>query len=290
MKKKLLFIALCGALALGVTGCSVAEDVGDMVSDAGQAVSQVIDGANDMVSDAVDGTESTVSGGDNNNQSEPIETADQAVNALMSGNNAYLSGGASMNVSGDRRTDLAENGQHPHTVVITCSDSRVPPELVFNSSLGDLFVIRTAGNVVGDYEIGSVEYAADHLGSPLVVVMGHSECGAVGAAVEGHATGNIESIVTEITPSVEAAKAQGATEDEVASVAEDLNVENTIDKLMQSETLSQLVSEGKLTIKGAKYDIHTGRVTFFNDKNDTGTGTNNNTSSDTTADLASQAE
>ena len=84
MKKKLLFIALCGALALGVTGCSVAEDVGDMVSDAGQAVSQVIDGANDMVSDAVDGTESTVSGGDNNNQSEPIETADQAVNALMS--------------------------------------------------------------------------------------------------------------------------------------------------------------------------------------------------------------
>lgn len=268
MKKKLITIALCGALALGVTGCSVAEDVGDMVSDAGQVVSQAIDGAGDMISDAANAASDAVSdmnSGMNNTNSEPIETADQALNALEAGNKAYMGGTANMNISADRRNDLAENGQKPHTIVITCSDSRVPPELIFNSGLGDLFVIRTAGNVVGDYEIGSVEYAADHLGSPLVVVMGHSECGAVGAAVEGHATGNIESIVEEIVPSVTAAKEQETDEAKITSTAEDLNVENSIKNLKESETLSKLVSEGKLTIKGAKYDIKTGQVTFFDD-------------------------
>lgn len=275
MKKKLILIALCGALALGVTACS-ANDVGDMVSNVGETASEVIEDTASAIDNAASTLESAagnvtsnqsgnVSGDTSadNTTTDKITTADQALSALKSGNQAYLNGTTNMNISTELRNDLADNGQNPHTIVITCSDSRVPPELIFDSSLGDLFVIRTAGNVVGDYEIGSVEYAADHLGSPLVLVLGHSECGAVGAAIEGHATGNIASIVEEITPSVTKAKETQTEEDKIADEAENLNVENTIKNLEQSETLSKLIEEGKLTIKGAKYDIHTGEVTFF---------------------------
>ena len=100
---------------------------------------------------------------------------------------------------------------HPYAIVITCSDSRVPAELIFDSSIGDIFVIRTAGNVVSDFEIGSVEYGAEHLGSPLVFVLGHTNCGAVTAATEGgEAEGKIQAIVDEIEPSVQKAKDVGA--------------------------------------------------------------------------------
>ena len=202
---------------------------------------------------------------ENNAEIEKYENL--AKKALQAGNESYLSGTATMNVSESLRTDLATNGQKPHTVVITCSDSRVPPELLFNSGLGELFVIRTAGNVVDEFEIGSVEYAADHLGSPLVLVMGHSHCGAVGAAVEGHAEGNIESIVEEITPSVEKAKEEATSEDEITTKAEDLNVENSIKNLRESEILKGLEDSGKIKIVGAKYDIDTGKVTFFDNTN-----------------------
>ncbi|MDD5952469.1 MAG: carbonic anhydrase [Oscillospiraceae bacterium] len=282
MKKKLILIAMCGALALSAAGCSVAKDAGDMVSDAGQAVSQVIDDAANAVSDAASAMEGDNSGvsSTTNNTPATIETADEARSALEAGNQAYLNGTANMNISSDLRSNLATNGQKPHTIVITCSDSRVPPELIFNSGLGELFVIRTAGNVVDNFEIGSVEYAADHLGSPLILVLGHSHCGAVGAAVEGHATGNIESIVEEITPSVEKAKENETEEDKITAKAEDLNVENSIEKLRTSEILSNLESEGKVKIIGGKYDIDTGKVTFFDNDTNTDTTTESAVSSE----------
>lgn len=232
MKKKLIMLALCATMALGVVGLTACD------SEGGNASTPVV------------------------KEAVTAKTADEALAALKAGNADYLNGTATMNVSSELREDLATNGQSPHTVVITCSDSRVPPELLFNSSLGELFVIRTAGNVVDDFEIGSVEYAADHLGSPLVVVLGHSHCGAVGAAVEGHAEGYIESIVHEIEPSVEAAK-KTAEGDEVATVAENLNVENSIETLRESDILKKLEQESKCKIVGAKYDIDTGAVTFF---------------------------
>lgn len=233
MKKKLILLALCGAMALGAMGLTACGS----------------DGGTDAPSTTV-------------KEAVKAETADEAIAALKAGNADYLKGTATMNVGSELRDDLATNGQFPHTVVITCSDSRVPPELLFNSSLGEIFVIRTAGNVVDDFEIGSVEYAADHLGSPLVVVLGHSHCGAVGAAVDGHAEGYIESIVHEITPSVEEAK-KTASGDEVAAVAENLNIENSIENLRKSDILKKLENEGKCKIVGAKYDIETGAVTFL---------------------------
>ena len=144
--------------------------------------------------------------------------------------------------------------------MITCSDSRVAPEVLFNTTMGELFTIRTAGNVVDKFEIGSVEYSVEHLGVPLVVVMGHSNCGAVSAAVSGEAEGFIQNIIDEITPSVVEAKKVETEERAIAALAENLNIQNTIQKLRTSTILSHLESEGNVKIIGAKYDIEDGSV------------------------------
>ena len=180
----------------------------------------------------------------------------------MSGNEKYLSGSIKPNVSASLRKDLATNGQHPYAIVITCSDSRVPAELIFDSSLGDIFVIRTAGNVVSDFEIGSVEYGAEHLGSPLILVLGHTNCGAVTAATEGgEAGGKIQAIVDEIEPSVQKAKDAGA--EDVLSKAIEYNVMNSIDKINSSEIIKEFTEEGKVEVVGGIYDINTGTITII---------------------------
>ncbi len=139
----------------------------------------------------------------------------------------------------------------------------MPPELIFNSSLGELFTIRTAGNVVNSFEIGSVEYGVDHLSTPLVVVMGHTKCGAVAGAIEGHAEGHVEDIIHEILPSVEIARQTTTDESQIATLSENYNVEHSIAKLRESEILSKAEQESKIKIIGAKYDITTGQVTFL---------------------------
>lgn len=185
-----------------------------------------------------------------------VSTTEEALAQLKAGNQAYLD--AIINygdISVDVRTDTSENGQHPYAVVITCSDSRVPPEHIFSAGVGDLFVIRTAGNVIGEYELGSIEYGAEHLETPLIVVMGHESCGAVGAAIGGHAEGNIQSIVDEI---------KGAIGEETDSeAAERVNITNSYNDIMESEIITHLVEEGKVKVVEAKYDIDTGEVTFF---------------------------
>lgn len=187
-----------------------------------------------------------------------ITSAEEAIKELKEGNEAFISGNTAK-----LRADLAENGQAPYAVVITCSDSRVAPEVLFNTTMGELFTIRTAGNVVDEFEIGSVEYGVEHLGAPLVVVMGHSNCGAVGAAVSGEAEGFIQNIIDEITPSVEEAKKTETDESAVSTLAENLNIQNTIRKLRTSTILNDLESEGSVKIIGAKYDIKDGSVAFL---------------------------
>lgn len=187
-----------------------------------------------------------------------ITSADDALKELKEGNEEFISGNTA-----NLRADLAENGQAPYAVVITCSDSRVAPEVLFNTTMGEIFTIRTAGNVVDEFEIGSVEYGAEHLGAPLIVVMGHSNCGAVSAAVSGEAEGFIQNIIDEITPSVEEAKKTETDESAIATLAEDLNIQNTIKKLRTSTILNDLESEGKVKIVGAKYDIKDGSVKIF---------------------------
>lgn len=184
-----------------------------------------------------------------------VTSAEEALKELKEGNEEFISGNTA-----ELRADLAENGQAPYAVVITCSDSRVAPEVLFNTTMGEIFTIRTAGNVVGEFEIGSVEYGVEHLGAPLVVVMGHSNCGAVSAALGGEAEGSIQNIIDEITPSVAEAKKIETDESAVSALAENLNIQNTIQKLRTSTILSHLESEGDVKIIGAKYDIKDGSV------------------------------
>jgi carbonic anhydrase len=163
----------------------------------------------------------------------------------------------------DRQRQLV-SGQHPHAEILSCSDSRVPPEIVFDQGLGDLFIIRVAGNVASDVEIGSLEYGAEHLHIPLLVVLGHESCGAVTAAVQGDLPeGHIAALVDLIKPAVE--KTRGMPGDPVANAVR-LNVEMVVKQLRSSNPiLSELVAHGKLRIVGAVYSIETGSVTWLPD-------------------------
>jgi carbonic anhydrase len=158
------------------------------------------------------------------------------------------------------------SGQHPQASVLTCADSRVAPEIIFDQGLGDLFDVRVAGNVAGNDEIASLEYAAEHLHTPVIVVMGHQKCGAVSAAVEGgEAAGHLSSIITPISSAVEKAK---QLQGDVVENSVRINVENVVEELRTSKPiLSELVSQGKLTIVGAVYSLDTGKVTWLSESN-----------------------
>ena len=158
-------------------------------------------------------------------------------------------------LSAAKRQDTAENGQQPYAVIVTCSDSRVPAEHIFNAGIGELFVIRTAGNVIGDHALGSVEYGMEHLGAKLVVVLGHTNCGAVDAALNGGAHGSIATITDEISACLPA----GCDPRE----AEIRNVENSISRIMASEIITELTASGTSRVVGAIYDIASGTVEFF---------------------------
>jgi carbonic anhydrase len=168
---------------------------------------------------------------------------------------AFAAGGLSQT-----RRLLAEKGQAPFAVIVGCSDSRVPPELAFDVGLGQLFVVRTAGNVADAIAIGSVEYAVAHLGCQLVVVLGHRQCGAVAAAIDGGDHGpNIAAIIAEIEPSLKAIDG----EQDAASLCEDQNIRHTVGKLSDSQVLAASIAAGSLTIVGAKYDLASGVVDFW---------------------------
>ena len=190
-------------------------------------------------------------------QAQEADSAQSAADRLLQGNAAYVAAAAQEgDISAQRRSDTAENGQHPYAVIVTCSDSRVPAEHIFGAGVGDLFVIRTAGNVIGEYELGSVEYGAEHLHAKLVVVLGHTRCGAVDAAMNGGAHGNI----AVITDAIAAHLPEGCD----AREAEILNVENSIAQIRTSEIMQELENGGEVEILGAIYDIVSGEVCFLN--------------------------
>jgi carbonic anhydrase len=192
-------------------------------------------------------------------------TSSAEARLLLDAGNARFSSGSVLvkDLSQARRDELAA-GQHPFAVIVTCSDSRVPPEVLFDQALGDLFVVRVAGNVVDPVVLGSVEYAVEHLRVPLVVVMGHTKCGAVQATVDGgEAPGSIGSIIESIKPAVARARAAGAAEAGLPEKSADANVENQRMALEGSKLLDESVKSGKLAIIGAKYDVTSGQVTWF---------------------------
>ena len=185
--------------------------------------------------------------------------ADQALMRLKEGNRRFFTGNM-INPRKDRehRVKLVE-GQEPFAIILGCSDSRIPPELIFDQGLGDIFIIRVAGNIIDDVVLGSIEYAAAHLAVPLIMVLGHSGCGAVTATVEGgEVPGHLVSLVEALNPAVE--EARGKEGDLVVNAIR-ANVELMVDGLKNSEPiLEKLVGEGKMEVVGAVYDQESGMV------------------------------
>lgn len=183
-------------------------------------------------------------------------TANEAKQKLQEGNRRYLeSAKAGGDVSPELRRQTAEEGQCPYAIVITCSDSRVVPEHIFSAGIGELFVIRVAGNVLDNHQLGSIEYAAEHLGTKLIVMMGHTRCGAVTAAIAGHTGGFIDYIMKDI------ALAIGDEKDDYEASC--LNVRHGVDRIRREFELHPIGEEKDLEVIGAIYHVEDGRVDFL---------------------------
>ena len=189
-------------------------------------------------------------------------SGDRALRVLQEGNQRYAAARLSYpNQNAARRTEVAA-GQHPIAAVLSCADSRVPPELVFDRGLGDLFVVRVAGNIADNAILGSLEYAAEHLHVPLIVVLGHQKCGAVSAAVQGGRTNtHIDSLIDAINPAVATVKGKSG---DIIDNAVRANVLRVVDQLKSDASiLANEVREGKLKIVGGVYSLDTGKVTLL---------------------------
>lgn len=179
----------------------------------------------------------------------------EALNKLLNGNIQYVESGIPCgDISPEKRLKLASYGQEPYAIIISCADSRVIPEIIFNAGIGDLFVIRVAGNVIDSHQLGSIEYAAEHLGTMLIVVMGHTGCGAVDAAINHEPEGYIKFITDEIV------KAIGDEKDPYRAAC--LNVKHSIEMIESSLSIQEDEGYG-LRVMGAIYDIETGKVDFL---------------------------
>lgn len=197
-----------------------------------------------------------------NTESAKVETKDP-LERLIEGNKRFV-GGTSIHpdLEAMRRSGL-KKGQNPFAVILSCSDSRVPPEIVFDQGLGDLFVVRVAGNIFDDAVDGSIEYAVEHLGAELIVVMGHETCGAVKAAVENNQEAHIKTLAQAIQPAiVEALKLPGDKVDNSVRA----NARFVVNQIKQNEPiLSKKVAEKKVRVVAAYYDLDNGEVTFEQD-------------------------
>jgi carbonic anhydrase len=193
---------------------------------------------------------------------------DVALKLLTEGNNRFVAGHAKHpNLSAVRRQQTTEKGQNPFAVVLACSDSRTPVEQIFDRGIGDIFTVRNAGNIAPKTDIGSIEYAVDYFETPLVVVMGHSLCGAVEATVQGgEAPPNIGAIVDFIAPALARAKAAHPDKSGEALVAEvtKANVWQAMEDIYKnSPMIRENVKNGKVKMVGALYDIKSGKVSWL---------------------------
>ena len=182
---------------------------------------------------------------------------------LLEGNGRFIAGKPQARDLSKLRSTLATS-QHPKAIVLACSDSRVAPELLFDQSLGDLFVVRSAGNIADAIGVGSIEYAVEHLGSMVLVVLGHTKCGAVTAACsrEKMPTSGLQAIVNKIEPAV--AKVDKTSHNDLIEAAIKENVHQSAkDVLASSEVVRHAVEEGKLTVFEAEYELDTGKVVLL---------------------------
>jgi carbonic anhydrase len=184
--------------------------------------------------------------------------ANHALEKLKTGNQRYVTGQLlHHHQSGSRMRDIAVE-QHPFAIILGCADSRVPPEIIFDRGLGDLFVIRVAGNIIDDAILGSIEYAVKELSTPLVVVLGHERCGAVAATIEHAGTlGHISTLIDAIQPAVDIAKNKLG---DLLDNAVQANIELVVSQLKSSFPVSDLVKQDRLKVVGAKYNLSCGTV------------------------------
>ncbi len=201
-----------------------------------------------------------------------IVPPDEAIARLKEGNKRYVSMKCLKDPGiGPKVREMLTKGQWPYATILSCSDSRVPPEIIFDEGLGRLFIVRVAGNIINPALLGSIEYASLHSTSRLVVVMGHESCGAVGAAVhafehpESKETPAIEDIIERIMPAVKKAhKKTGATGKVLVEAAARENVKMVIKQIReQSPSLRKMQTKGELKIIGAYYYLKTGKVEFW---------------------------
>ncbi len=204
--------------------------------------------------------------------------AEEALARLRAGNRRFTGEGAgpSGRVDAARRAELGQ-GQSPCAAVLACADSRVPPELIFDQGLGELFVVRVAGNIAAPSQVGSLEFAAEQLGVRLVVVLGHSACGAVGATLQAlrasqpPSSEGLRAVVDGVRPAVEPLLGQGLDEAELLARAERDNVRRAARTLRQdAPALARLRAEAGLAVLGATYSLATGEVDFFDGVTETG--------------------
>ncbi|CAN7296334.1 carbonic anhydrase [Caulobacter sp. LjRoot300] len=195
-----------------------------------------------------------------------LVSPDEALGRLKQGNAIFARGGASIVLPSMVRIAELSKGQKPFAVIVGCSDSRVGPELVFDCNLGELFVVRVAGSTVSQEGLGSIVYAVEHLGAPLVVVLGHSKCGAVGAAVDvatkhSELHGSLLNMVLPIIPAVLEAQETHPADLQDAAIRQ--NVRDVAARLKVADgTLAEKQAEGRLKIVSATYDLATGVVAF----------------------------
>lgn len=198
---------------------------------------------------------------------QPVCTAEEALSRLKAGNLRFMNGQARFpTVQKEVLADLAK-GQQPYATILGCSDSRVPPELVFDAGFGELFVIRVAGNVLGPSILGTLQYAGLHLHTPLFVVMGHQGCGAVKAAVASRfdgarQAGRIEILLEQIIPALDALDPNASPADLLSSAVE-ANVRRTVRELLETPEAKARLGEGRMRLIGAVYELDTGRVRFL---------------------------
>ena len=182
-------------------------------------------------------------------------SCDEALQNLKDGNIRFATDSSiHPNRVSERREELTQT-QQPFAAIVGCSDSRVSPEIIFDQGIGDLFIIRVAGNVVGPLEMDSIDYAAIYLHSRLIVVLGHENCGAVDAVLKG-TTKDIEAVAKLIAPAVK--KAGGGLEETIKA-----NVQQVVSQIQTSKTLKPLFDQNKLSVVGGYYNFHTGKVEFL---------------------------
>jgi carbonic anhydrase len=184
----------------------------------------------------------------------------EALRNLMEGNERFASGRLMHPNRNDLRRSHVAGGQSPFVAVLSCSDSRVPPEIIFDQGLGDVFPVRVAGNTVDQLGLQTLAYGVEHLGANLILVLGHDSCGAVKAAVESYPKPDVGVMLSNIYPAVAATRGQPG---DAVSNAIDRNVELMVAQLKAAPVFAARVRSGSLVIVGGRYNLESGRVTIF---------------------------